>query len=139
LTAWNLEVEDWQPGGVTTHMLELTELLPWTALPGLADVSGVGTYRTTVHCRPGMRALLDMGKVVDTCRVRVDGRLLPPVDPLRPVADLGPRLRPGLNTIEVEVATTLLNRLRTTSPEVFGIAARQAYGLLGPVFLRWYR
>ncbi|GIE95489.1 hypothetical protein Ari01nite_29540 [Paractinoplanes rishiriensis] len=139
LTSWTLEVDDWQPSGVATHQLALTELLPWSQLPGLADVSGVGRYRTTIEAPPGQGALLDLGRVVDTCRVRVNGRLLPPVDVLKPVADLGPWLRAGTNTIEVEVATTLLNRLRTTSPAVFGIANRQAYGLLGPVQLRWYR
>jgi hypothetical protein len=139
LTGWTLEVQDRQPAGVTTHHLTLTELLPWSQLPGLADVSGVGTYRTRVDAPEGHGALLDLGRVVDTCRVRVNGRTLPPVDVLDPVADLGPWLRPGPNTVEVEVATTLLNRLRITSPAVFGIAARQAYGLLGPVHLRWYR
>ncbi|XVU29354.1 glycosyl hydrolase [Actinoplanes sp. CA-054009] len=137
LTGWELSVEDWQPTGVTTHQVTLTELLPWSSIPELADVSGIGTYRTTVTAERAGRALLSLGKVVDTCRVRVNGRLLPPIDVLEPVADLS--LHKGRNTIEVEVATTLLNRLRTTSPAVFGIAARQAYGLLGPVSLRWYR
>ncbi len=137
LTGWDLEVEDWQPAGVTTHALALDALVPWSAIPELADVSGIGRYRTTVDAGAGGRALLALGKVVDTCRVRLNGRLLPPIDVLEPAADL--TLRPGRNTIEVEVATTLLNRLRVTSPAVFGIAARQAYGLLGPVSLRWYR
>ena len=37
--------------------------------------------------------------------------------------------------IEVEVASTLLNRLRVVTPEVYGAAARQSYGLAGPVRL----
>ncbi|SNY68900.1 glycosyl hydrolase [Paractinoplanes atraurantiacus] len=137
VTGWELSVEDWQPTGVTTHQVTLTDPLPWSSIPELADVSGIGTYRTTVTADRAGRALLSLGKVVDTCRVRVNGRLLPPIDVLEPVADLA--LRKGRNTIEVEVATTLLNRLRTTSPAVFGIATRQAYGLLGPVSLRPYR
>jgi len=138
LTDWDLDVEDWQPTGVARHRLALDGLLAWSSIPELADVSGIGRYRTTVVAPAGgRRALLDLGKVVDTCRVRLNGRLLPPVDVLRPVADL--MLRAGPNTLEVEVATTLLNRLRTTNPAVFAIAGRQAYGLLGPVQLRWYR
>lgn len=137
LTDWDLHVEDWQPTGVTTHDRTLDNLVPWSSIAELADVSGIGRYRTTVDAGRGGRALLVLGKVVDTCRVRLNGRLLPPIDVLEPIADLA--LKPGRNTIEVEVATTLLNRLRTTSPAVFGIAARQAYGLLGPVSLRWYR
>jgi len=138
VTAWDLDVEDWQPAGITRHRLALDGLLPWSSIPELADVSGVGRYRTTVEAPAGgRRALLELGKVVDTCRVRLNGRLLPPVDVLHPTADL--TLRAGTNTLEVEVATTLLNRLRTTNPAVFAIAARQAYGLLGPVQLRWYQ
>ncbi|WP_306211242.1 glycosyl hydrolase [Actinoplanes sp. RD1] len=139
LSPWELEVEDWQPAGVSRHRVTLGALAPWTAIPGLEDVSGVGTYRTSFEVPRGLKAWLDLGEVTDTFRVRVNGRALPPADVLDPVVDLGPWLRPGRNTVEVEVATTLLNRLRTTSPEVFGIAARQAYGLLGPVQLRWYR
>ena len=37
--------------------------------------------------------------------------------------------------IEVEVATTLINRLRTVTPAVYGPVPRQAYGLVGPVRL----
>jgi hypothetical protein len=38
----------------------------------------------------------------------------------------------------VEVATTLLNRLRVVTPAVYGPAKPQAYGLLGPVRLTPY-
>lgn len=49
--------------------------------------------------------------------------------------DLGHRMRRGRNEIEVEVASTLLNRLRTVTPDVYGVAVRRAYGLVGPVRL----
>jgi hypothetical protein len=39
----------------------------------------------------------------------------------------------------VEVATTLLNRLRVSDPGVYGIASRQAFGLVGPVLIVPYR
>jgi hypothetical protein len=48
-------------------------------------------------------------------------------------------LRPGRNSIEVEVATSLINRLRTATPSIYGIATRQDYGLLGPVRVLPYR
>ncbi|WP_116113990.1 glycosyl hydrolase [Amycolatopsis ruanii] len=148
LTAWDLEVEDWQPGATptetvkTTHRLTLTALAAWPAIPELRDVSGVGRYRTTVDLgswRPGLGAYLELGEVFDTYRVTVNGRALPPADVLDPVVDVGPWLRPGRNTLEVEVATTLLNRLRVSNPAVFGIATRQAYGLAGPARLVPYR
>ncbi|MFJ9037294.1 glycosyl hydrolase [Streptomyces sp. NPDC102406] len=148
LTSWTLTVDDWRPGASATatvherHVLELDALAPWTRLPGLADVSGIGTYRTTVRLGrdwgAAHGALLELGGVFDTFTVRVNGHALPPVDQLTRVADLGTRLRPGANTIEVEVATTLLNRLRVTRPTVFGAAKRQDYGLTGPVRLLPY-
>ncbi|GHF33535.1 hypothetical protein FHX82_005293 [Amycolatopsis bartoniae] len=147
LSTWDLEVEDWQPGATPTQTvkpvrrLSLTVLAPWPSIPGLEDVSGVGRYRTTVQWSGdrGLGAYLDLGEVFDTYRVRVNGAPLPPADVLDTVVDVGPWLRPGRNTIEVEIATTLNNRLRVTNPAVFGIAARQAYGLVGPVRLVPYR
>lgn len=63
-----------------------------------------------------------------------DGHRLPPVDLLNPVVDLSGHLRRGRNTAQVEVATTLLNRLRVAQPTVYS-GPRQSYGLLGPVHL----
>jgi hypothetical protein len=134
LTAWRLRVEDWRPDSKPAHTLSLDRLLPWPEIPELADVSGVGTYTTTVEL-PGSGAYLELGEVTDTCRVRVNGRRLDPVDQLHPVIDVGPYLRRGQNTIEVEVATPLGNRLRVADPAVYGGLTRQPYGLLGPVRL----
>ncbi|GAA3803147.1 glycosyl hydrolase [Streptomyces phyllanthi] len=142
---WQLDVEDWRPGDgptrteVVRHTLTLGTLLPWPQIPELADVSGIGRYRTTLTLPPdwtaGHGALLELGQVGDTCRVTLNGSRLGPVDRLHPVLDVGPWLRRGDNTLEVEVATPLLNRLRVAVPDVFGGVARQAYGLLGPVRL----
>ncbi|XVQ08432.1 glycosyl hydrolase [Spirillospora sp. CA-255316] len=143
LTGWRLRVEDFQPGrsaaetATVRHDLVLDALKPWPQIPELADVSGVGRYTATVDLGgdgwPG--AYLELGEVFDTCRVTVNGRRLPPVDLINPVVDVGPYLRRGANTIEVEVATTLNNRLRVSDPAVYGGASRQNYGLVGPVRL----
>ncbi|MGW0857878.1 hypothetical protein [Streptomyces sp. NPDC002690] len=144
LESWKLDVEDWRPGADATetvrmrHELSLAEgLLPWSQVPGLEDVSGVGTYRATFtlgrEWNGATGARLELGEVCDTFRVRLDGHALAPVDQVTRVVDLGRRLRRGSHTLEVEVATTLLNRLRVTNAPVFGAAKRQAYGLLGPV------
>ncbi|MEV5751541.1 glycosyl hydrolase [Actinoallomurus sp. NPDC052308] len=143
--SWRLEVEDLQPGASATetetvvHRLTLDSLQPWPSIPELADVSGIGRYTTTVDLpRPwtsAYGACLRLGQVFDTCRVTVNGREVPPVDQINPVVDVGPYLRAGANTITVEVATTLNNRLRVSDPSVYGVASRQAYGLIGPVSL----
>ncbi|MFF7468984.1 glycosyl hydrolase [Streptomyces sp. NPDC008092] len=145
LDRWTLSVDDWRPGADATstevvgHTLALDALLPWSQIPELADVGGIGRYRTTVAL-PGnwtssTGAVLRLGSVGDTCRVTVNGIQVGPVDRVNPEVDLGSLLRPGANTVEVEVATPLFNRLRVSNPAVFGTAARQAYGLLGPVRL----
>jgi glycosyl hydrolase family 106( putative alpha-L-rhamnosidase) len=141
LERWRLEVEDWRPGGSPTetvkirHVVALDALKPWTEIPGLEDVSGIGRYRTTVELGRAHGAYLDLGEVLDTFRVTINGRRLPPANQVSAVVDAGPHLRPGTNTIEVEVATPLGNRLRVSDPGVYGVLRRQAYGLIGPVRL----
>ena len=146
---WTLEVEDWTPGAqpwqteVTTRTVELTSLVAWTQIPGLADVSGIGRYATTVTAPDDWTAdagaWLDLGTTFDTVRVTLNGERLPAVSPLVTKLDLGNRLRPGANRLVVEVTTTLFNRLRTTHASVFGSSTRQNYGLLGPVKVVPYR
>ena len=145
LTSWHLSVEDWRPGDsptetVTKHReLELDQLMPWPEIPELKDVSGVGTYTTTVELGEdwagSIGAYLDLGEVFDTFQITVNEEQLPPVSQVAPVADVGPYLESGSNTIAVEVATTLNNRLRIARSDIYGIASRQEYGLLGPVKL----
>jgi hypothetical protein len=145
LTSWDLAVEDWQPGSSATETVRpvrtfhLDALAPWTQVAGLEDVSGVGVYTAVVDLgddwAPADGALLELGEVNDTFRVRVNGRRVPPCDLLDTTVDVGTLLRPGSNVIEVEVATTLINRLRTVTPAVYGPVPRQAYGLVGPVRL----
>ncbi|TDT97302.1 glycosyl hydrolase family 2 [Streptomyces sp. 846.5] len=145
LSTWQLEVDDWQPGATGTqtevvhHSLTLDALTPWSGIPELQDVSGIGTYTATVELADswsgGFGATLHLGAVTDTCRVTVNGTMLDPVDQIGLVLDVGPYLRRGRNTIQVEVATPLENRLRVSDPAAYAVAGRGAYGLLGPVQL----
>jgi hypothetical protein len=140
LASWRLSVDDWRPGATATrtaivrHELDLTELKPWSQIPELADSCGIGRYITSVTLPALDGAYLDLGEVFGTVRVTVNGRPLPPIDQTRPVADLRDRLVAGTNTIQVEVATTLRNRLRLLDPSQAAMA-RQDYGLTGPVVL----
>ncbi|MGW1197510.1 glycosyl hydrolase [Streptomyces sp. NPDC002536] len=141
LASWRLTVDDWRPGATATqtehvrHELHLDALKPWPEIAELQDVSGIGTYSTefTVADVPST-ALLDLGNIHGTFRVTLNGEQLPPVDQTRPVVALDGRLRAGRNTLAVEVATTLRNRLRVTSPSQSG-TVRQPYGMHGPVTL----
>ncbi|RHW25653.1 alpha-L-rhamnosidase [Nocardioides immobilis] len=148
-TTWTLELEDWRPADpadpknlATTkdiHRVDLAALQSWSKVTGLEDVAGIGRYRTVVDLGADWTeddgAVLELGEVNDTFVVRVNGEQLPPCDPLDPTIDLGHRLLPGRNEVEVEVASTLLNRLRVVTPSVYGVATRQSYGLTGPVRL----
>ncbi|MFE7226793.1 glycosyl hydrolase [Nocardioides sp. NPDC057577] len=147
--SWALALEDWKPANptdpkdlATTKEVVTSDLAApqsWSKVAGLEDVSGIGRYRTVVDLGEDWTrddgAFLELGDVNDTFRVRVNGELLAPCDPMDSVVDLGHALVPGSNTIEIEVASTLLNRLRTVTPSVYGVATRQSYGLAGPVRL----
>ncbi|MFT4084571.1 MAG: glycosyl hydrolase [Nocardioides sp.] len=146
LDAWTLRVQQWLPGDSptdtdtsTTTTATLSELAPWSSLEGLADASGIGTYTTTFDRPTGASgAILDLGSVVDTVRVRLNGVRLPAVNILDTRIDLGPYLRAGKNTLQVEVASTLCNAVRVARGGQWADFARQDYGLLGPVTLTPY-
>jgi hypothetical protein len=151
---WRLAVESWTrgPSGRADDTLKTAlpaldvaagadgRLPAWSAIPALQDVSGVGTYTTTVRLGDswtgGFGAFLDLGRVVDTARVTVNGRELPPVNPMDDARiDLGPYVHGGENAITVRVASTLLNAVRATPGTGAGNRARADYGLIGPVRL----
>ncbi|WP_198664195.1 glycosyl hydrolase [Jiangella endophytica] len=158
LTDWSLSVDSWTPGpsglpGDTAHTaigpVDVTAaedgaLPPWSDLgPDLADVAGIGTYTAEFRLDPDWEsvtgAYLDLGTAVDTVRVSVNGRELPPVNQMDPGhVDIGDRLRPGDNTITVRVASTLLNAVRVAPGTETGDRERMDYGLLGPVIITPY-
>ena len=151
LTTWDLSVDDWQPAtpgqrsDATNHVgwtFEDLALEPWSAIPEIADASGIGTYTTTVTLPRSWRradgAYLDLGAVGrGSFRVRVNGASIGVANQLSDVLDLGSRLSHGRNEIVVEVASTLINRVRVANAD-FATQPRQDNGLLGPVSLTPY-
>ncbi|KAH6671659.1 hypothetical protein B0J14DRAFT_78466 [Halenospora varia] len=150
LTNWTLDVEDFTPGLTTTnttilrHTLNLASpLQPWTSYPELLDVSGIGTYTTTFFLpstypsKPsntsGFGANIEFAKFLGSFRIKVNGQQLPAADQLALSHDIGAWVKSGDNVLQVEVASSLLNRLRVTQPGVYGVATRQAFGLVGVV------
>ncbi|MGH1565785.1 glycosyl hydrolase [Mumia sp. DW29H23] len=143
LSSWTLVVEDWQPGRTPTttdtvrsvHRLEA--LAPWNEIAGLEDASGVGRYTTTITLPDtwdrSTGAYLDLGSVLGSYAVKINNRSVPRTSPTDTRLDVGDLLRAGVNHVEIEVATTLFNRMRTAQPDVFGAAARVKTGLVGPV------
>jgi hypothetical protein len=149
LKNWTLDVDDWQPTAdiyspdtiIVKHHLSLNNLTAWSNIPELLDGSGVGTYKSTFELGNWPEhtgAILSFTPFEGSFRLKVNGKQLPAVDQLDVNFDIGKYLKSGTNELEVEVATTIINRLRVVNAPIYGVAARQAYGLVAPVTLRPY-
>lgn len=154
--AWNLKVEDWQPknkygttgaaGAETSKSLitlNLNSLQPWPDIAELKNVSGVGTYTYTLNLPNNWNsashgAMLSLGQVVDAFMLKVNDQLIP-IDQISAKADLGTTLKAGENKIEIQISTTLNNRLYALNKAVTDRGIIQEYGLVGPVILQPYR
>jgi hypothetical protein len=157
LERWTLARESWtadasrKPGLQHTLKTPLPEIevraggdgkLPsWTSLAP-AEAAGVGLYVAAFSLPPtwtaGDGALLDLGQVVDTFRVTVNGVEVEPSSYQDTSAiDIGPQLRPGANRIVVRVATPLRNAVKAHAR--LGVKAVAEMGLIGPVTLRPYK
>jgi hypothetical protein len=130
LTNWTLVVESWTaPGDIydveapvtkTNLTFNISTLLPWKELShSLTNVSGLGYYSTAFQWPPVdidaadlSGAYIDLGAILHTVRVQVNGKPLPPLDLTWAKADIGPALIPGTNVVEVVVSTPLGNALR---------------------------
>ncbi len=108
----------------------------WSENDGLASYSGGASYRRTVALTTEQargQVVLDLGRVVASAEVRVNGRragirVAPPW-----TVDVSPLVRPGDNRIEVLVYNTLANHYSTIPTRYRGSAVS---GLLGPVSLQ---
>ena len=130
--SWKLHVDGSSATGPTPYDLELSELKDWRQLPGLATVSGVGTYTTTVQLPESWTArdrgtYLDLGAVAGSVKVFVNGAKVAPDSVAGRDWDVSAQLKPGANEIKVVLSTPLGNTVRPAESE--------PYGLLGPVRL----
>jgi hypothetical protein len=109
----------------------------WSKVGALACYSGGAWYRQTVSLTPEQaqsHVTLDLGKVVATAEVRVNGttsgiRVAPPWR-----VDISKQVAPGTNRIEVLVFNTLANHYRTIPTNYRGDPLS---GLIGPVTLEF--
>ena len=161
LSSWNLTIESWtQPDDPeadqttskksnSTH--QLNELIPWNQISDdLRNVSGRGFYTTSFTWPPSNTtgadtgasgAMLDLHAIVNTARVWVNGKQLPPLDPTAARADIGEYLQEGRNEVMIVVTTTLGNALIPFTDEVRSSGTlwlgpepvEQANGLVFPV------
>lgn len=146
LTNWELTVESWSEGATPAESQKtnidfgtIDGLRPWNQLEGLEKVSGIGRYTTTVQLENGWQqgtgAVIELGDVVDTYRITVNGTTLT-TNQIDTTLDIGPWLKAGENIITVEVASTLLNAMLASNPA--DTRSPDEYGMLSPVTLTPY-
>jgi len=114
----------------------LATLGDWSKMGALKCYSGGAWYRKTVALTPDQargEIALDLGQVVATAEVRVNGQLagIRVAPPWR--VDISEHVKPGENRIEVLVYNTLANHYFTIPTRYQGALTS---GLLGPVSLR---
>ena len=137
-------------------------LVPWKDLPASAEqleqlsgehpdmsqVSGIGRYRTTYtwDAEESLGAYLQLSFAGGgTVKVRVNGEEAAFLDTRTLRADISAYLHAGANEIELEVTTTLTNRMLARGYQAQNSAwtdtfpTVQAYGVIGDVWIKPYR
>lgn len=163
LDKWNLTVESYGPASnesssrtsiTTIDAGELSSLRPWTNIPGLQNVSGVGIYTSTfdlddVSVGNETATKIRFGPVLNSLRAWVNGELLPPVDVIDPELEISRWVVSGKNQIKIETSSTLVNAVKANIGTVrsIGVPPQNTqpyanyvdYGLVGPVTIRTLR
>lgn len=144
--SWTLQVTSWRAGSSANDTFKVAlapvtvtpapdgTLPTWQKIGGLEKTSGTSTYATTLDVGPvwtgGAGAYLDLGAFFGTAQVSVNGQRLAPLDQTDvSKIDLAGYLKPGVNTLQVHIATPLYNAAYKT---------RAPYGLVGPVSVTPY-
>jgi len=110
---WELSFTDGEPAIAQTFTLD--SLHSWTLLPDSAAkvYAGAARYRITFDM-PAIKAdnwLLDLGAVRESAAIRLNGKALDTLWALPFSTRIGRYLRPGRNTLEVEVVNLPANRI----------------------------
>ena len=150
LNGWTLEVESWTKGDVPTASRktaipvgELDVLETWDRIPGLEDVSGIGVYTAEFvwESEGADGAYLDLGRIKDAFGLKINGETVT-VNQIAPVVDISDYLKDGDNTVEITVATSLLNALLAENRDIVNDDGRvlddrdrSAYGLSGEIVM----
>ncbi|MBE6396031.1 MAG: hypothetical protein E7046_03410 [Lentisphaerae bacterium] len=117
----NIELGDWRvsfPSGWGTpeHIL-LERLTPWKDMPGMSDegraFSGTAAYETEFNVKSIPEGLfeLDLGVVRDFARVFLNGDEVTDLWAMPYRCDVSKYVKPGRNSLKVEVTSTWFNRL----------------------------
>jgi len=143
------------PGWGAPEKITFDQLTDWSKRPetDIQHFSGKATYRKTFELpkleTKGAKLILNLGEVKDLATVRVNGQKFPTLWIAPWQVDITAAVKPGVNTLEVEVVNVWNNRLvgdaalpaeqrRTfvTAQTVKLNSPLMSAGLLGPVTLR---
>jgi hypothetical protein len=102
----------------------------WSANEGLLSYSGGAWYRKTVAIPAAKRVTLNLGDVVASAEVRVNGETVGVLVSPPWSLDITKFAKPGENKIEILVCNTLANHYTTIPTRYRG---KTTSGLLGPV------
>ncbi|KAH0429215.1 hypothetical protein CcaCcLH18_08567 [Colletotrichum camelliae] len=171
LDTWNITVNNWRSNNdffsietaITPHRFPNSRLAPWKDLDpvNLGNTSGTADYETTFRtpfsfvAEQRLGARLHLGATTDATILWVNGdKVIFDVNSSPDVVvDITNYLNPAGadNVVEVEVASTLYNRVRAEQDSImtFGVAASvasasffkanpaKAYGIEGPLSVQW--
>lgn len=165
LNIWNITIHGWEPTANIYDATNHTETIyqydnfsgaaigNWASIdPQLRNVSGIGYYRTTFEWDGSATdgAILATGPIFHTQAATLNGRALDPFELFDPWIDITENLEIGTNELEIQIATTLQNRLLGLNYNIETSAAYanppypsrsgdyQTYGLGGPVVILPY-
>lgn len=125
-----------KPTGIRGEPVEI-ELAPWSEL-GIRSYSGLAEYQTTFSLPGGVsdaRVLLDLGDVAVSASVTVNGQKVDTAYKRPYRYEISESVRPGENTLTVEVANTVANHYATETPTDYVYEGQKRSGLIGPVTL----
>ncbi len=127
---WEIELLEQGKEDRFRKVREASELFSITGREGWPQFSGRIRYRTELWLEEGIGAGIDLGQVGGTAKLAINGielgmRICAPYR-----WDISEVARGGSNLVEVEVANTLVHRLRDRFSEYMQI---RPSGLLGPV------
>jgi len=112
---WHLHFKEGGPHLPADRQLPI--LQPWTAFvndSATQSFSGTAVYSTTFHLdsKNAKDYLLQLGSVYESARVFINGREVGILWSIPYETRIGQFLRPGQNTISIEVANLMANRIR---------------------------
>lgn len=143
------------PDGWGAENLSVSQLVPWCEMPFSDEgkaFSGKASYRTEFTVEPemsGKNVVLDLGKVDMIAQVKVNGNTLRTLWCSPYSLEIGDYVKDGMNTLEIDVASTWFNRLVYDASQnedlrkTWVIAGPdkdeplRPSGLLGPVTLKY--